>query len=279
MKDGKVVEKSKAKKKGKGEKGEENGDDSLSENSFATLPFDWKNHQGCILIAQTSKDVAFLENISSLPRSETQENVIWHTFDDRNMFRPTEDVHVKGYLRLFVRTNEAFGYRKVVSKEKLRYFLKDSRGQLVHEGDLQTNQYGAFDVTVTLPDNINLGSGRVEFLWERSNSTNSTHNHTFHVQEFRRPQFKVESSLHSKGPYSFQRYSSFADPYVSSPILKAKASYYAGGVLPDNDVKWTVTSSEAHFTPPGLSKFLFTNSSPLIGGSPKYSLKITLHLH
>ena len=43
----------------------------------------------------------------------------------------------------------------------------------------------------------------------------------------------------------------------SSAIVKGKASYYAGGSLPDSSVTWTVTSQQASFIPPGLSKYSF----------------------
>lgn len=92
------------------------------------------------------------------------------------------------------------------------------------------------------------------------NITSHSHTHSFNVQEFRKPQFKVEAKLHSSGPHLFE----------GSAIVKGEASYYAGGKLGDSPITWIVTSSEATFVPPSLSKFLFTlPKSPLVlpGGS------------
>lgn len=176
---------------------------SIRSNSLTILPFDRKKNSDCILVARTKKDCAFLENVQSLSSFVGDDCVLWHTFDDSSMYRPNEEVHLKGYLRLFLRS--AFEHRRVVGKEKIHYYLKDSRSQLVEEGDLQTNEYGAFDLSTTLPDNLNLGPATITFLWKRTKEEESIHTHTFHVEEFRRLPFKAECSLHSKGPYFLKR--------------------------------------------------------------------------
>ena len=59
--------------------------------------------------------------------------------------------------------------------------------------------------------------------------------------------------------------------YGNHAILKAKASYYAGGALPDSEVTWIVTSNEASYAPPGLAKYTFKadNSGEISKTSPK----------
>lgn len=70
--------------------------------------------------------------------------------------------------------------------------------------------------------------------------------HRFQVQEIRRPEFEV-TAVTDEGTHIV---GSHADVNVS-------AKYYAGGGLPDTEVKWEVTSAPANFTPPNRSDFTF----------------------
>jgi hypothetical protein len=40
-------------------------------------------------------------------------------------------------------------------------------------------------------------------------------------------------------------------------VVKALASYYAGGVLPSAPIVWTVKSAAAAYAPPGMSNYVF----------------------
>lgn len=86
----------------------------------------------------------------------------------------------------------------------------------------------------------------MELKWTQKDDT-YTHIHSFNVQEFRRPQFKVETLVHTVDPHLFG----------GQAIVKGDASYYAGGKLGDTPITWSVSSSEATFVPPGLSKYIF----------------------
>ncbi|MBV9957942.1 MAG: hypothetical protein JO360_05945, partial [Acidobacteria bacterium] len=70
--------------------------------------------------------------------------------------------------------------------------------------------------------------------------------HQFQVQEFRRPEFEVTAEA-SEGPH-------FVGGDATATV---SASYFAGGALPNAEVRWTVTSTPGQFTPPNRSDFIF----------------------
>jgi hypothetical protein len=80
--------------------------------------------------------------------------------------------------------------------------------------------------------------------------------HTFVVQEFRRPDFVAKSEiLDQRSTYL----------YGEDALVKVEASYFAGGALPDCDVTWKVTSSQAvGFSSPGWLGYLFTTAKDQI---------------
>ena len=78
------------------------------------------------------------------------------------MYRPKEEVSVKGYIR---RVNggklgdvEALGD----SASGLTWSVKDARNNEIASGKGNLNAFGAFDLKFTLPDNANLGYARVD---------------------------------------------------------------------------------------------------------------------
>lgn len=66
---------------------------------------------GEYLVAQKDNDIAFVENITAA-NFPSENNLLWHVFDgmslflrilylsDRQMYRPNEEVHIKGYIRI-----------------------------------------------------------------------------------------------------------------------------------------------------------------------------------
>jgi len=52
-----------------------------------------------LLVAKKGKDCAFLPDVWTFPTLPAEENLLWHVFDDRSMYRPKEEVHIKGYVR------------------------------------------------------------------------------------------------------------------------------------------------------------------------------------
>jgi uncharacterized protein YfaS (alpha-2-macroglobulin family) len=172
----------------------------------------------------------------------------WHVFDDRGIYRPGEEVHLKGWLRRIgggPQGNVASAQGLV---KQLNYSLKDSRDNEIAKGSLRLNAFGGFDARFKLPLTVNLGSARLEFKAEGGPSEieHREYSHRFQVQEFRRPEYEVKASA-SAGPH-------FVGGHAE---LTATANYYAGGPLPNAEVNWLVGSYPTNYTPPNRDDFTF----------------------
>ncbi len=175
----------------------------------------------------------------------------WFVFDDRKLYRPKEEVHIKGYLR-HLKRSETRKIMPTYGSGKMTYVFRDPRGAEISKGDLEFNKFGAFDLKLNLPDNMNLGTASVIFT---TVGTSITYTHTFKVEEFRRPEYEVSSSYVPISNHIASKEGGFA-------VAKAKATYFAGGGLSDAKVKWTLQDSDAFYSPPGWSKFSFGDVKP-----------------
>lgn len=207
------------------------------------------------LVAQRGKDSAFLPRSSYFwgeerwqPISE-EDNLVWYVFDDRAMYRPEEEVHLKGWMRRVTSGEQGDVEMVGESVERVTYTVTGSQGNEITSGSLPVNAYGGFDLSFTLPENVNLGYAQIYFnaVGSISNIYNSQFYHSFQIQEFRRPEFEVTARNETTGPY-----------FVSdSAIVAVQAEYYAGGPLPNADVNWFVTSSPTNYQPPNWPDFTF----------------------
>jgi uncharacterized protein YfaS (alpha-2-macroglobulin family) len=206
-----------------------------------------------VLVARQGRDMAILpENInywsqdSSWYKRSMTDGLRWYVFDDRKMYRPGEEVHIKGWIRRF-----GAGQRGDIGPldgavKSVSYLLKDSRGNEVTKGALQINALGGFDTSFKLPSTMNLGNASIEFKALSTLSEGVDYQHSIQVQEFRRPEFEVTAQA-SEGPH-----------FVGgSATATVNAAYYAGGGLPNAEVNWRVTSTPGSFTPPNRSDFTF----------------------
>ncbi|HEX9013783.1 MAG TPA: alpha-2-macroglobulin family protein, partial [Anaerolineaceae bacterium] len=182
---------------------------------------------------------------------QPSDRLAWHVFDDRQMYRPGEEVHVKGWLRRVGAGPQ--GDVSLLGPEVtgVSYQLIDSQGNAVASGQAPVSEIGGFDLALTLPEKINLGYTQILFTASGSlpglSNDPRQFSHSIQVEEFRRPEFEVTARNETTGPY-------FAG---GTATLAVAASYYAGGPLPDAEVTWQVSSSTAHYAPPGWPEFSF----------------------
>ena len=210
-----------------------------------------------VLVARRGGDLAFLpENPEwwSLPRTSWHngswsDELRWYVFDDRKLYRPGEEVHLKGWLRRIGRNKGGDVSLITGPPLKLNYAVTDNAGNEVTKGAVTLNAFGGFDTTFKLPANMNLGGATVAF--ETDNDEGDFHDeeyqHRFMVQEFRRPEFEVTASRDNEGEL-------FPGSHAD---LSVAANYFAGGGLTDAEVKWEVTSQATNFTPPNRSDYTF----------------------
>ncbi|MCI0659593.1 MAG: Ig-like domain-containing protein, partial [Acidobacteria bacterium] len=120
---------------------------------------------GSLLIARKRDDKAFLHNLNYwmyeqsgwFKRKPYGDLLKWHGFDDRGMYRPGEEVKIKGWVRRLGAGQQ--GDVTLSEVKNLTYILRDSRGNEVLKGSARVNALGGFDTAFKLPPTMNLGYG------------------------------------------------------------------------------------------------------------------------
>jgi uncharacterized protein YfaS (alpha-2-macroglobulin family) len=178
----------------------------------------------------------------------------WYVFDDRKMYKPGEEMHVKGWLRrIGGRQNGDVTLASDISS--VTYQVMDSQGNAITNGQAQVNAIGGFDLAFAIPQGINLGYSQINFTAAGDSGWTSDsryYNHSFQIQEFRTPEFEVNARNETTGPY-------FAGDHATVAV---EAKYYAGGGLPNADVTWNVTTSPSNYSPPNWNEFTFGSWTP-----------------
>jgi alpha-2-macroglobulin len=170
----------------------------------------------------------------------------WHVFDDRGLYKPGEEVHLKGWLRVVEnRPDGGLGLPKTTGP--VHYSVFDSRGNTLDQGDAKLGALGGFALDFKLPETPNLGSARIQLqLQGNGGIAGAEFQHVFQIQEFRTPEFAVDTQ--------------FTDATVfAGELLQARTSaqYYAGGALPGAPVAWDVSAAVANYNPPNQSDYSF----------------------
>lgn len=228
-------------------------------DGIAKLPLPKSNINSTrILIAKKDNEIAFLPEegkdfwyeTSNWIKRDLKPSIKWFVFDDRKIYKPKEEVSIKGYVRIS-EAGKLGDLKKPVEGiiKKITYFVSDSRQNEIAKGEALLNSFGAFDFRFKLPDRMNLGDSTV-ILSAETNSTDligSQFYHSIKVEEFRRPEFEVIAKNQSEPPYFLKE----------SALLSVEAKYYAGGGLANADVKWIVSAKPTNYTPPNRSDFFF----------------------
>lgn len=213
-----------------------------------------------LLVARRGGDVAILprnqysyyspgDQSTSWRRTDQQHSLAWYVFDDRKLYRPGEEVHVKGWLRKvnLTPTGDTELYTSPPG-ETLHYILADSQGNEITKGTAKLNALAGFDLKLQLPPTMNLGAASLKFQFKAAGevSGDNGYAHSFQVQEFRRPEFEITMRT-SEAPHFVG----------AAATVTMAASYYAGGGLAGTDVDWTVRSTPTNYTPPNRDDYTF----------------------
>jgi uncharacterized protein YfaS (alpha-2-macroglobulin family) len=208
------------------------------------------------LVARRGGDVALLPRAvqgspsSGWSRSPEAAAFLWYVTDDRGVYRPGEEVHVKGFLRKMGRGPRGEVSWSPGSARQLAWAAKDSHGNEVARGSASVGALGGFDLAFKLGPTVSLGTASLalEALPPQGSAgpESRSYEHPFEVQEFRRPEFEVTADA-SGGPHLVGGFAT----------VTSTASYYAGGPLPGADLTWQVTARPARFTPPNRDRFAF----------------------
>jgi uncharacterized protein YfaS (alpha-2-macroglobulin family) len=212
---------------------------------FTLPPYNDKNQRPRLLVARQGRDVAFVpeygyyyQNNTSWYQRAPGEYMSWYVFDDRKLYRPGEEVKVKGWVR---RITQGVGgdVEAHNGTQTFSYAVNDSRGNEIAKGQTKVNALGGFDLSLKLPPTANLGPTYIYF-------NGGAYTHTFQVQEFRRPEFEVTAQT-SEGPH-----------FVGGAAhVTVAALYFAGGGLANADANWRVTARPTNYTPPNWDEWTF----------------------
>ncbi len=222
--------------------------------------FDLPNSGITYLVGENDSDLAFMppsayywNDGSWSPRSLVDE-LRWYVWDDRQMYKPGEDVYLKGWMRR-IENNETGDVTLVGSQvSQVSYQVMGPQGNELATGTADVNLLGGFDFTFSLPENANLGYTQVILnpIGTLSGISYSNYYHAIQVQEFRRPEFEVNARNETTGPY-------FVGDHA---VLAVEAKYYAGGPLPGAETSWYVMSTQTNYQPPNWSDFNFGYWTP-----------------
>ena len=183
-----------------------------------------------------------------LPRPPNDQ-LRWYVFDDRQIYKPGEEVHVKGWLRRVGGAQDGDVGLVGSGVSEVNYQITGPQGNEMGSGRSTVNALGGFDFKFTLPENANLGYAQlnIDAVGNLGGMDGYQHYHQFQILEFRRPEFEVTARNETEGPY-------FAGEHA---IVAVEAKYYAGGPLPNAEVSWQVSSSPSNYSPPNWPDFNF----------------------
>ncbi len=181
--------------------------------------------------------------------TEQLEQLRWFVFDDKNLYKPGETVHVRGWLR--AKAPGADGELSRARTGKVGWKAFTSQGNPLGEGTVKVSGLGGFTFDIPLPKTPNLGTAHIEITALDGAPEASSTGLSFEIQEFRTPEFEVTASG-ADGVYALGE----------DAIVDVSAAYYAGGGLPSAPVSWEVSAAPATFVPPGRDGWSFGPWSP-----------------
>ncbi len=221
--------------------------------------FDLPSGGATYITAESGDDLAMLPHNTyywsddGWYKRSPSDDLRWFVYDDRAMYRPGEEVHIKGWMRKVgggqLGDVTAFGD----ALTGVNWTLTGPQGNELAAGRTDVSLLGGFDFVIELPENTNLGYANLQLNAEGSLNVNYySYSHAFQIQEFRRPEFEVSARNETEAPY-------FVGEHA---ILAVEAKYYAGGALPNAETNWWVNSNETNYTPPNWDKFTFGYWTP-----------------
>ncbi|MCC6169027.1 MAG: hypothetical protein IT329_17525 [Caldilineaceae bacterium] len=219
-----------------------------------------------LLVARLGGDLAILPQspygyYGGWQSYPVQDEARWYVFDDRQMYRPGEEVHLKGWIRR-VGAGKGGDVGPLSGATSVRYQVYDPQGSMLVEEITDLNDLGGFDFAFTLPENVNLGYANIYLNVSGAGDVyNTDYYYSIQVQEFRRPEFAVTARNEGEGPF-------FVD---ESAVVAVNAAYFAGGPLPNADTTWNVTASPSSYSPPNWPDFVFGKWIPWWWYGERYS--------
>ncbi len=156
-------------------------------------------------------------------------------FTERGLYRPGDAVQVKG----IVRTEHPAG-NALPSARSLVLELRSPEGDVVAKQTTALTRFGTFAVKFVLPRSAGLGSWVVESRGLPSGDVSGW----FEVAEYRPAEFKVTTE--SDKPSYFRG---------GNASFTARGDYLFGAPMPGASVRFSLSRSKAHFSPPAAEGY------------------------
>lgn len=188
-----------------------------------------------------------------------------HIFTDRGIFRPGEQVYLKGIIR-----EKRQGQWTIPRIKEYTLFIKDSRFTEVARSTITLSDYGSFNYTYPVDPNAPTGYYRVS-LWEKSAGVPKNDNgderydgyyewgfsdrkirlsSNFRVEEFKPATFEV-TAAHDRPEY-------IAGDTVT---VKINGRYLFGASMPDAPLEYSARLENCSFTPDDYDGYVFESYS------------------
>jgi alpha-2-macroglobulin len=221
-----------------------------------------------VLVARRGADVAVLPQAvtpwgdNAWVRFDAVDRLGWYVADDRGLYRPGEQARVKGWLRRVTAGPQGdVAPLERPSQVKVGWTLTSSMGNELAQGEVEVTPLGGFSVDVDIPEDASLGAAQLQLTAVGAGSVANVQTwHALRIEEFRRPEFEVTAEADEDRATLGER-----------EQVELSAAYYAGGALPNAEVRWQVFATPASYSPPGWVDYGFGTWSPWWwhwGGAP-----------
>lgn len=167
--------------------------------------------------------------------------------DDRHLYRPGETARIKGWVRL--RDPLAEQPLRLPGHKKISYTLENPERKVLTRGEASLSSVGGFDFQVKIPRPAETGGWLLKLRGDGPGQL--VGRHEIEVQEFRRPEFEVQTEAEA-GEVVLQ----------NRATVRALAQYFGGGSLNNAEVTWKVASDSTSFQPSGWDQFSFQSWKP-----------------
>ncbi|KMQ49827.1 Uncharacterized protein CHISP_3238 [Chitinispirillum alkaliphilum] len=208
------------------------------------ITFDLPNNlQHSTIVASLDNDTAFFP--IDLRRQSKAEQHLFYVFDDRQTYRPSDTVHIKGWVRKISRQIGSDPEIPDITAP-LTYTVIDPRDTEITRGKVLLSVHGGFDFSFVIPDDANLGNAIIQLQ-----SGEHKHSHSISIQNYRSPEYEVAVQINNELLFSGQNFT-----------ISAEASYFTEGNISSAPINWVLQTRRASYSPPNHSNYSFGDILP-----------------
>lgn len=171
-------------------------------------------------------------------------------FTERGLYKPGEEVHIKGV----VRENKIGNWQIPTDLTNAIFIVDNSRGDEIFKGNVDINEFGSYLIDFTLPVDAPTGyyNIRVAFTEENNNDDENSKelfslSQSFRVEEYKPLEFESRLWVEDK-------------KYFIGDTMPIKMSgwYLFGEPMISNTIEYNISMGETFFIPPNNAGFRFT---------------------